>query len=380
MSQQSHNNGSSLSLQDAARAHVRQTLSASPSFLNLPLEDQKKLYTDMYRQQVQQMSVQQSAPTYAQATSAATPNGHGNFAQALASDRQLQDDFKRDKESAGDLINDDRHLNSRIDGAVDQMGDFIREVDFAGFVSDLLEGVFQANLDVTLKQMEHFQTLLKTATRDLAYFIKSIDNTAAFSHLAENNSDDFSIDFSDSESDANGNPAAVLTNPSGEPVDIGDNEVKAKIMDAKIQMAKEHRAMLRETLLIGVTQLVVEKGNVKASVLFDMKATEKIQKADKAALKDQLSQSASGGFSGGLIGKIFGGPHGGGTTSRRKTRISVSSAKSESTTDLTAKLAGSVDITFKSDYFKLDNFAQMYGPTSEADRAEAAPAAAAAGS
>ena len=157
-------------------------------------------------------------------------------------------------------------------------------------------------------------------------------------------------------------------------------EVKAKIMDAKIQMAKEHRAMLRETLLIGVTRLVVEKGNVKASVLFDMKATEKIQKADKAALKDQLSQSASGGFSGGLIGKIFGGPHGGGTTSRRKTRISVSSAKSESTTDLTAKLAGSVDITFKSDYFKLDNFAQMYGPTSEADRAEAAPAAAAAGS
>lgn len=119
--------------------------------------------------------------------------------------------------------------------------------------------------------------------------------------------------------------------------------------------------MLRETLLLGVTRLVVEKGNVKASVLFDMKASEKIQKADKAALKDQLSQSASGGLSMGLIGKIFGGVHGGGTASRRKTRVSVSSAKSESNTDLTAQLAGSVDITFKSDYFKLDNFATMYG-------------------
>ena len=55
----------------------------------------------------------------------------------------------------------------------------------------------------------------------------------------------------------------------------------------------------------------------------------------------------------------------------RKTQISVSSAKSEATTDLAAKLAGSVDITFKSDYFKLDNFATMYGPVTEADKAEA---------
>lgn len=375
MNQPTTETNSARSLQETARAHVRQTLSASPSFLNLPLEDQKKLYTDMYRQQVQQLSAGQGHQQLAQAQSAATPAPQGRYARQLASEKDVRKGFENDRETAGDLINDDRHLNSRIDGAVDQMGDFIREVDFAGFVSDLLEGVFQANLDVTLKQMEHFQTLLKTATRDLSYFIRSIDNTAAFSHLAENNSDEFSIDFSEDQSDDNGNPAPVLTDNSGEPVDIGDNEVKAKIMDAKIQMAKEHRAMLRETLLIGVTRLVVEKGNVKASVLFDMKASEKIKKADKAALKDQLSQSATGGFSGGLIGKIFGGPHGGGSTSRRKTRISVSSAKSESATDLTAKLAGSVDITFKSDYFKLDNFAKMYGPTTEAERSEAAPAA-----
>jgi uncharacterized membrane protein len=42
--------------------------------------------------------------------------------------------------------------------------------------------------------------------------------------------------------------------------------------------------------------------------------------------------------------------------------------KSEASTELAAKVAGSVDITFKSDYFKLDNFAQMYGPITDADR------------
>jgi hypothetical protein len=35
----------------------------------------------------------------------------------------------------------------------------------------------------------------------------------------------------------------VLTDSSGEPVDIGDNEVKSRIMDAKIAMAREQRAL-----------------------------------------------------------------------------------------------------------------------------------------
>jgi hypothetical protein len=62
-----------------------------------------------------------------------------------------------------------------------------------------------------------------------------------------------------------------------------------------------------------------------------------------------------------LFGSLVPGVTGGGTNSQRETKISVSSAKSEGTTSLAAKLTGSVDITFKSDYFKLDNFAAMYG-------------------
>ena len=42
---------------------------------------------------------------------------------------------------------------------------------------------------------------------------------------------------------------------------------------------------------------------------------------------------------------------------------------------LSAKLMGSVDITFKSDYFKLDNFASMYADIRNQAPAGAAPAA-----
>ncbi|MEQ8403462.1 MAG: hypothetical protein RKE49_00080 [Oceanicaulis sp.] len=323
-------------LQELAKAKTREDL-RTPAFLSLPPDEQRTLFQERYTQNYADLARAQSAPPRAEA-------------------------MRRRPDRASDRIDDDRHLNERIEQAGELAGDFVQNVDFPGFVRDLLKGVFDANLAVQTQQIETYQELLKTATASVAKFVNAIDDTAAFGYLAENNSDEFNIDFSDSDTDESGQPAAMLTSADGEPVDIGDNEVKAKIMDAKIAMAKEQRALLREIILMGVTRLVVEKGEVKASVLFDIKASERVKKADKAALKESVSSSRSISGGGGLIGKIFGGPSGGHTRSKRKTEISVSSAKSEASTDLAAKLAGSVNIQFKSDYFKLDNFAEMYGP------------------
>jgi hypothetical protein len=141
-------------------------------------------------------------------------------------------------------------------------------------------------------------------------------------------------------------------------------------MDAKIAMAKEHRALLREMVLMGVTRLVVEKGVVKAAVIFDMKASEKIGRQDKAAMRDSTSMTRH--FGGGFMGFIGGGR----TQTSEQSKLTVSSIKSEADSSLAAKLSGSVEITFKSDYFKLDNFAAMYAPqmTQEQKPAGAAPA------
>lgn len=126
--------------------------------------------------------------------------------------------------------------------------------------------------------MDSYQQLLKTASASISKFVQQVDDAAAFGYLAENNSDEFSIDFSDDEKDETGQAKAILTDKDGTPLDIGDNQVKAKIMDAKIAMAKEQRKLLRETILMGITRLVVEKGNVKAAVIFDIKAKEQIKR------------------------------------------------------------------------------------------------------
>jgi len=342
------------SLKELARAKTRDTFRNMPTFLSLDVGEQKELFREAYRRNYDELAVASHPRSSQQAV-----------VRAFAEPKK-----------ASDMIDDKRHENRRIEQAGELAGEFVDEVDFPGFVKDLLKGVFDANLKVTLDQMTTYQKLMQTATQSVAKFANAIDDTTAFGYLAENQGDDFSIDFSDNETESDGSPKAMLTNAAGEPVDIGDNEVKVKIMEAKIAMAREQRALLRETILMGITRLVVEKGNVKAAVVFDIKASEVIDKSDMAALKESLSKSTSVSASGGLIGSIFGGPKGGRTSSERKTKISVSSAKSRSTTDMAAKITGSVDITFKSDYFKLDNFATMYGPQAPAGAGAVVPGAA----
>lgn len=324
-------------LKEEARRDVRQTLAASTQFAGMPRADQY----DTYRRMVEDR--------YGELVAARGPRA---ASVAMAGSRPPP--------KASDMIDDKRHDSKRIEQAGELAGDFVEAVDFPKFVKDLLKGVFDANIQVMLAQTENYISLMKAASKSVTEFVKAIDDTAAFGYLAENDGGNFSLDFDDEEKDEDGQRKVVLTDKEGQKVDLGDNEIKAKIMDAKIAMAKEQRAMLRETILMGVTRLVVEKGNIKASVLFDFKTTEKIEKRDKAALQQVKSTSSSIKAGGGFLGAIFGGPSGGTTKSTRETRLSVSSAKSNSSTDLSAKLAGSVDITFKTDYFKLDNFAQLY--------------------
>ena len=88
------------------------------------------------------------------------------------------------------------------------------------------------------------------------------------------------------------------------------------------------------------------------------------------------------GFGGGL-GSLFGGPSA--TMEVTNTNIQINTSDKKATDDLSATLHGKVNIKFKTDYFKLDNFANMYAdggvaalkPPAAPGGAAAAPALAA---
>ncbi|NJM59346.1 MAG: hypothetical protein HC849_02695 [Oscillatoriales cyanobacterium RU_3_3] len=54
-------------------------------------------------------------------------------------------------------------------------------------------------------------------------------------------------------------PKPVLTDQNGKEVNMNDAAIQAKILDARLAMAKERRTLLRETLLMGVSRMVEKK-------------------------------------------------------------------------------------------------------------------------
>jgi hypothetical protein len=253
---------------------------------------------------------------------------------------------------------DDKRHEKGMGATVDAFEDLVDSVDFPQFVKDLLKAVFDANISVMRAQTEEYIRLMKQATKSVAELIKGVKDDDTFAYLAENKSDQFNISM---EGDK-----ISLTKPDGAKLDVEDNEVKAKIMEAKIAMAQEHRAMLREVLLMGVTRLVVEKGTVEASVVFDVLANRDASRSDMVNTNEQTNSGGSGGLNLGIFNI-------GGGTNKTKSKVMVSSANSKNTDQMKANLTGKVKIDFKTDYFKLDNFAAMYANGASGQQAQQQP-------
>jgi hypothetical protein len=302
------------SLLNMARSEARSILSAAPSFKAMSVTDQKSIYQDLVKDKYDNYARQ-----------------HGLAVEMGTKGASRDIDDKRHEKGFGDTV--------------DAFEDLVDSVDFPQFVKDLLKAVFDANISVMRAQTEEYIRLMKQATKSVAELIKGVKDDETFAYLAENKSDQFNISM---EGDK-----ISLTKPDGAKVDVEDNEVKAKIMEAKIAMAQEHRAMLREVLLMGVTRLVVEKGTVEAGVIFDVQANRDASRSDMVSTNEQTNSGGSGGLNLGIFSI-------GGGANKTKSKVMVSSANSKNTDQLKANLTGKVKIDFKTDYFKLDNFATMY--------------------
>ena len=219
-------------------------------------------------------------------------------------------------------------------------------------MADLLKAVFDANLKVMKTQTDSYIKLMKEATKSTADFIKKIKDDDALAKLAESKGDKYNVT---TEKNPDGSQKLALVNPSGDKVDHDDAEVKKDILETKLAMAKEHRAALREVLLMGVTRLVVEKGEIEAGVEFNVKAS----RESKAHHDDQnINTTEIQNEYESPLGGLFGGPSG--SMEMTNTNIQVNTSDKKATDDLSATLKGKVNIKFKTDYFKLDNFANMY--------------------
>ena len=304
-----------------ARAQARKVLMQSKAFQVLPIDEQKSIYFDLVQEYM------------------GRPNGNGvALARQQATDSGEQMGYKK--------------YDPGFQGDTRAFKELVDSVDFPKFVADLLKAVFDANLKVMKTQTDSYIKLMKEATKSTADFIKKIKDDDALASLAESKSDKYNVT---TEKNADGSQKLALVNPSGDKVDHDDAEVKKDILETKLAMAKEHRAALREVLLMGVTRLVVEKGEIEAGVEFNVKAS----RESKAHHDDQnINTVATQNEYESPLGGLFGGPSG--SMEMTNTNIQVNTSDKKATDDLSATLKGKVNIKFKTDYFELDRFANMY--------------------
>ena len=138
--------------------------------------------------------------------------------------------------------------------------------------------------------------------------------------------------------------------------------------DAQLAIAKERRKLLRETIMMGINRLVIDKGLVRSKVVFDIQSKSNVTKTDKA--QDQKTRKTNTAYnyqSWWNKNNNFGI-----TDENKKTSISISTNKGTQSDELKAQLTGEVEIQFKSDYFKLDNFASEVEDLGGGRSAEAA--------
>ncbi|SEW45203.1 hypothetical protein SAMN05428988_5972 [Chitinophaga sp. YR573] len=309
-------------IRELARAQAREVLGSSDVFKNMGLEDQKSIYLSLIDDYASKQYKK-----------------HG-IAESMETDSGKQMGYKG--------------YDPGLSGDTKAFTELVDAVDFPKFVADLLKGVFDANLKVMKTQTDSYIKLMKEATKSSADFIKKIKDDDAFATLAESRGGQYNVI---TEKQADGSSKLALTNPEGEKQDLEDAEVKKHILEAKIRMAQEHRTALRELIVMGVTRLVVEKGEIDASVEFTIKAS----RASTAHHDDQNINTVNvhAEADGGILGAIFGGPSM--STDITNTNIQINTSDKKATDDMTASLKGHVNLKFKTDYFRLDNFASMYG-------------------
>jgi hypothetical protein len=320
MNQNVMNGSNDQRMKQQARAYAQSVLAGSGVYQAMPLSDQREIYHSLVQEHMDKQR-ERLGIARPMATDSGADMGYKGYDPSFGADTRA-------------------------------FTELVQSVDFPKFVADLLKAVFDANLKVMKTQTDSYIKLMKEATKSTADFIKKIKDDDAFAKLAESRSDKYNVT---TEKASDGSTKLALTNPEGDKVDHEDSEVKMHLLEAKINMAKEHRAALREVLLMGVTRLVVDKGEIEAGVDFSITASRK----STAHHDDQNINTAtvSAEYESPL-GGLFGGPSG--SFEMTNTNIQVNTSDKAASDDLSAKLHGKVNIKFKTDYFKLDNFANMY--------------------
>ncbi len=365
---------------DAARQAVRGLLQRSQAFNALPEDKRRQLAHDLvqigsYLAEPDGVRLKQQSPQVRALASNTAPMQPQQFGQATRA-------------------------------GVENMVGLMQGVNFPGFVSGLIQGVFHSIVDSSIQQMEAYAKLVADVSKSLNQFRD--DNTTdnqGRDHLIEQFPDIFQLSmgddsFGDFGSDSGTPPQPRVTVredvdektaldrinrslPLDKPVtSLDDDLVEALLVPAaRTQIATGRQQLLATMVMMGINRIVVTDGKISAKVVFDFHASDNRKYAFSATQfdheKDRYGNlQTTSTYSGDYEGKSEGGSYSKTADSEDRRDASYYSKGSykysqqpvvklmstqklmdDSQLQTKAQLTGAVEVNFKSDYLPLEKMA-----------------------
>jgi hypothetical protein len=251
--------------------------------------------------------------------------------------------------------------------------DQIKGVDFPKFVAGLIDGVFNAIVDSSIKQMQAYAELVKNISKSVDQYMKdNISENQARDHLANRYPEHLELDLNDEKPkvktkqghDENNMPDFFNDLGLSMPLDgLDDDKVEEVLVPAaRKRMAMDRQQLLATMVMMGINRLVVTNGFIKSKVIFKLNTKDKIH--------DDFSQTAAqhGGESQyerkrpSWWGSLFSDTTYSGNSSYGNFTVdTVDETSSDSEVKLQTELTGEVNVNFKSDYFPMEKMTEIMG-------------------
>jgi hypothetical protein len=243
-------------------------------------------------------------------------------------------------------------------GPVSQIGrqtaEAVAAIDFPGFVAGLVHGVFQAIVDATAQQVREYAALVASLSRSVEDFTaENVTPNQARDVLVGKHGQDLRLVIPAPgrneqprvavRPDREGTRPAWLAQYGLEGEELSDELVEGPLLEKARSRAGEERLQSLATLvLMGINRIVVNDGEIKAKLQFHAQARERTSaemlqgsqgmQQGIASRSQQMQQGAT------MV-------------------VSTSSANAQADASIRADLVGEVRVSFRTETFSLNNFA-----------------------
>lgn len=237
-------------------------------------------------------------------------------------------------------------------------GNLINEVDFPGFVAQLVNGTFDAIVDASIRQMESYAELVAAVAKTTEQFTEeNVSTNQARDWVAQQYGADVAVLLPRGSDDQLRQPMLVPRGEGHSPAwlasyGVGDQELSSELLEsvvlpqARAQLGRERQQLLATLVMMGLNRVAVKDGSISAKVMFRAVAN------DKATV-----QYAQGQDPGSASGSNWGSRGSLAASSGVSTMVSTLNLNAQSDTSLSATMFGEVKLNFVSETLPLDKMA-----------------------